>query len=94
MAQQLMKSKQCSMFQQNQLEGLLHHYYLVPAINNTYIKGFDLLYISIDSFNTLCQNYKGAFNNWGVKVVYVDQFHLALTDCYQSMKTCGRAFII
>ena len=46
-------------------------------------EGFDLLYISIAAFNNLCQNFAGTLDNWGVQVIYVDEFHLALTECYR-----------
>eukprot|EP00985_Skeletonema_marinoi_P015016 scaffold7663_cov98-Skeletonema_marinoi.AAC.1 len=46
-------------------------------------EGFDLLYISIDALNNLCQNFAGTLDNWGVQVIYVDEFHPALTECYR-----------
>eukprot|EP00984_Skeletonema_dohrnii_P027361 scaffold16888_cov150-Skeletonema_dohrnii-CCMP3373.AAC.1 len=45
--------------------------------------GFDLLYISIDAFNTLRQSYSHEFESWGVKVIYIDEFHLCLGETYR-----------
>lgn len=45
--------------------------------------GFDLLYISIDAFNTLRQSYIHELESWGVKVIYIDEFHLCLGETYR-----------
>ena len=43
---------------------------------------FDIICISIDAFG-LCQSYKSVLDSW-VKVIFVDEFHLALTEMFSS----------
>ena len=81
LAQQQLKSKQC--FHGTNLKVYSITTSSLQSMISTVEEGFDLLYISIDAFNTLLQNFQGTFKNWGVKVIYVDEFHLALTECYR-----------
>ena len=81
LAQQQLKSKKC--FHGTNLRVYSITASSLPSMISTLQEGFDLLYISIDAFNTIRQNYTDTFHNWGVKVIYVDEFHLTLTECYR-----------
>ena len=81
LAQQQLKSKQC--FHGTNIRVYSITTSSLPSMLLTTEEGFDLLYISIAAFNNLCQNFAGTLDNWGVQVIYVDEFHLALTECYR-----------
>ena len=46
---------------------------------------FDLLYISMDAFQTLrcSDSYKGYLESWDVKIIYVDEFHCSFTEHFR-----------
>ena len=47
------------------------------------VQDFNLLYISVDAFALLRQQYSNELMGWGVKVIYIDEFHLHLTESYR-----------
>jgi len=78
-AQHVIKSKQC-FNGTNLIVCSIITSQLEMATSNT--ETFDILYISIDAFNVLRQSYKSVLDSWDVKVIFVDEFHLALTEYF------------
>ena len=84
LAQQVIKSKQC-FYGTNLIVRSIITSELETAAST--IETFDIIFISIDAFFGLRQSYKNVLDSWGVKVIFVDEFHLALTECFRHDKS-------
>ena len=72
-----------------QLDSALDNH-LRASNGSIYHRMFDIIFISIDAFG-LRQSYKSVLDSWGVKVIFVDEFHLAFTGMFSSWQVVAES---